>query len=77
MTPLHKFVVEHYGSQKSLAEKLGVAEHTISRWMKREPTYLMRHAFFMSEGKSPKERKQFIADLASAIMEQTETIGQN
>jgi IS30 family transposase len=77
MKPLNKFVVKHYGSQKSLAESLGVAEHTISRWMKREPAQMMRHAFAMSEGKPNKERKRFIADLAAAIMDQIETMNQN
>lgn len=76
MTPLTKLIRDHYGSQKQLAEHLGVAEHTIVRWMKHEPTYFLKHTFDMCpNGNSAKSQMKFVVELATAVSAQMKFIG--
>lgn len=77
MTPLNRLIREHYGSQKQLAEKLGVAEHTIVRWVKREPTYFLKHAFDMSTAKNDRDEIKFVSKLATAVKTQLAFISEN
>jgi len=77
MTPLNKFVCDHYGSQKQFAQHLNVAEHTVSRWIKRKPEYLMRHAVALTREKPTNQRKKFIVEMVTAISSQLDLIQEN
>lgn len=74
MTHLKKWIRDNYGNQKTLARELDVAEQTIVRWIKKEPQFLMRHAFTLSESQPAKKRTKFVCDLAVAIIEHMETV---
>lgn len=74
MTPLNKLIRERYGSQKQLAEFLGVAEHTIVRWMKREPTYFLKYAFEMADSDDDQIRLDFLVELGTAVNAQIQII---
>lgn len=76
MTPLNEFVRDHYGSQKQLAKSLNVAEHTVVRWIKREPHHMMKHAWQMAEEKTPTKsrRMRFIMEMVQTIDQQLSLI---
>jgi len=77
MTPLNKLIREHYGSQKQLAAKLNVAEHTVMRWVKREPTSLMKHAHELTCEMPQRKQNEFVVALFHAVSKQMDLIGQN
>ena len=77
MTTLNKLIRENYGSQKQLATQLNVGEHTISRWMKREPENFLKCVFESSHKKTDAQRKKFMIELVDAIDEQLMAIGKN
>jgi hypothetical protein len=54
-----------------------VAEHTVSRWIKRKPEYLMRHAVALTREKPTNQRKKFIVEMVTAISSQLDLIQEN
>lgn len=67
MTPLAKFIAFHYGSQKLLADQIGVGEHTISRWCRNDPTAILKWLVAMTDGMSKRDARRFAGDMLEAV----------
>lgn len=67
--PLKKWIVHTYGSQRILAEDLGVTTMTIQNWVNKNPEGLLKHIPSLKL-KSP----EMMMDLVEAIVNQQREI---